>query len=58
MEDLIDLIATDSAPSDISDKVKELLYTKASERIEAMKPMAAASVFDMEDQNYTEDQEE
>lgn len=58
MEDLIDLIARDSAPSDISDKVKELLYAKASERIENMKPMAAASVFDMEDQNYTEDQEE
>jgi len=34
MEELIDLIATDSAPSEISNKIKDLLFAKASEKIE------------------------
>jgi len=45
MEEIIDLIATDSAPSDISDKVKEILYAKASDRIEASRPTIANSIF-------------
>ena len=34
MEDVIDLIATDASPSDVSDKMKEILYAKAAERID------------------------
>lgn len=45
MEEIIDLIATDSSPSDISDKIKEVLFTKASERIEGTKPLVASSLF-------------
>lgn len=56
MEDLIDLIATDSAPSDISDKIKELLYMKASDRVDYMKPVAASSIFNSGEET-TEDQE-
>ena len=33
MEDLVDLIATDASASDISDKIKERLYAKASEYV-------------------------
>ena len=57
MEDLIDLIATDSTPSEISDKIKELLYMKASERVDAVKPMAADSLFGNDGVETTEDQE-
>lgn len=57
MEDLIDLIATDSAPSDISDKIKELLYVKASDRVDYMKPVAASSLFNVGEVETTEDQE-
>ena len=45
MEEVIDLIATDAAPSDISDKIKSLLFAKAAERIEVAKPIVAASMF-------------
>ncbi len=46
MEDLIDLITTDdSSASDVSDRIKEILYTKSSERIEGLRPEVAASMF-------------
>ena len=55
MEELIDLIATDSAASDVSDKIKEILYTKASDRVDSARPYVAASMFG--DEDNTEDQE-
>ena len=45
MEEIIDLIATDSSPSDISNKIKEVLFSKAAERIEATKPAVASELF-------------
>tara|TARA_B100000287_G_C20183195_1_gene603014 strand:+ start:228 stop:413 length:186 start_codon:yes stop_codon:yes gene_type:complete len=45
MEDIVDLIATDSSASDISDKIKDMLYAKSAERIEGMKPDIASTVF-------------
>ena len=46
MEDLVDLIATDASSSEVSDKLKDILYAKSAERIEALKPVVANSVFD------------
>ena len=45
MDDLLDMIATDESPSQISDKIKELLFTKSAEKINAFKPEVAASMF-------------
>jgi len=45
MEDVIDLIATDSAASDITDRIKEVLYGKAGEKIEGLRPEVANSMF-------------
>lgn len=45
MDTIVDMIVSDASPSEISDKIKEVLYTKAAERIEGMKPYVAASVF-------------
>lgn len=55
MEELIDLIATDGAPSDISDGIKQLLYTKAAERVDYARPEIASLIFN--DQNNTGDGE-
>lgn len=59
MEELIDLIAIDGAPSDVSDKIKELIYAKAADRIDSFKPEIAAMMFgdEISDEDYTEDQE-
>ena len=46
MEELVDLIATDASPSDVSDKIKDALMAKAAARIDAFKPEVASTVFD------------
>ena len=48
MVDLVDLIATDASASDISDKIKERLYAKASEYVDAARPVVGADLFDDE----------
>lgn len=50
MEELIDLIATDGASSDISDKIKELLYAKSADRINSARPEIASLMFGNENQ--------
>jgi hypothetical protein len=49
MDDLMDMIAADESPSQISDKIKELLFTKAAGRVDEFKPLVANSMFDAED---------
>jgi hypothetical protein len=61
MEEVIDLIATDSSASEISDKLKDLLFTKAAERVDALRPGVSNSLFDgeSEEENIeTEPQQE
>ena len=48
MEELVDLIATDASPSDVSDKIKDALMAKAAARIDAFKPEVASTVCDGE----------
>ena len=48
MDDLMDMLATDQSASEISDKIKEILFTKSAEKIDAAKPDAAASLFGQE----------
>lgn len=56
MEELIDMIATDSSASDISNKIKELLFNKSAERIETMRPTASAALFGI-NQDQSEEEE-
>jgi len=47
MEDLIDLMVTkDASASDVSDKIKDVLFNKSAERIDTFKPEVATSMFD------------
>ena len=57
MEELIDLIATDAAASDIRDKIHDVLYSKAAERIDIAKPYVASSMFGEAENEESEDQE-
>jgi hypothetical protein len=63
MDNVIDLIATDAKPSEVSDAIKAVLYAKAAERVDAARPIVASSMFDGEeyedevDQESQEDQE-
>ena len=43
--DLIDMIAKNESPSDIHSKIKDILYAKSSENIDAVKPAVTSSLF-------------
>ena len=45
MDELLDMIIGDESPSQVSDKIKDLLFSKASERIDSYRPIAASSLF-------------
>jgi len=53
----MDAMATDESPSQISDKIKEILFNKSAERIDAFKNDVANGVFgdvDLEDETVDE----
>lgn len=45
MEELMDMIAADESPSGITDKIKEILYAKAADKIDGHKPEVANAMF-------------
>jgi hypothetical protein len=45
MDDLMDMIASDESPSQISDKIKDILYKKAAEKINDFRPVVSSSLF-------------
>jgi hypothetical protein len=53
MDDLMDMIIADESPSQISDKIKDILFSKSAEKIDAFRPTVASSLF-----GETEEQEE
>ena len=57
MEEIVNLIAADEAASDISDKIKDVLYPKAAQRVDNHKPTVASSMFADTEQPSSEDQE-
>ena len=51
----MDMIVADESPSDISDKIKEVLYTKSSaEKVDNTRPNVALSMFDTEQETEVE----
>lgn len=46
MDELLDMIATDASAADISDSIKDTLYTKSAERINSQRKDVAAAMFD------------
>ena len=51
MEDLLDMIIGDESASNISDKIKELIYNKSAEKIKAIRPPVSNSMFNSEDED-------
>ena len=59
MPNIIDLIAQDSKASDISSEIKDNLYAKAAEKIEALRGGVSNAMFDepqVEDEVETENE--
>ena len=58
MEDVIDLIAKNGSASDVSSKMKDLLYTKSAEKVEALRPGFSGAMFDQSTEVETEPEQE
>tara|TARA_R100000808_G_scaffold14827_1_gene34831 strand:- start:853 stop:1131 length:279 start_codon:yes stop_codon:yes gene_type:complete len=57
--DLMDMIIGDESPSQISDKMKEILFAKSAEKVETARPVVANSLFgDQEVEDEIDDDEE
>ena len=50
MDELMDMMVDDASASQISDKIKDLLYAKSAERVDSYKKVAADSLFGSEDE--------
>lgn len=53
MDDLLDMIISDESPSQLSDKIKDILFAKSAERVDGYRSDVATSMFDI----ATEDDE-
>ena len=59
MDELMDMMATDESPSQISAKIKDMLFQKSAERVDAFKTDVANGVFgdvDLEDEDLEDDE--
>ena len=45
---VLDMIATDAKPAEITDTLKSMIYAKAGAKVDGMKQYAAASLFGQE----------
>ena len=43
--ELMDMIIDDDSPSNISDKIKDILFTKSADKVDAFRPDVAADTF-------------
>lgn len=48
------MFANDESPTEISDAIKAMLFTKSAERIDAVKPYVAADMFGLSDSSDEE----
>ena len=57
-DELMDMIINDESPSQISDKMKDLLFAKSAEKVETARPVVANSLFgDQEVDDEIDDEE-
>ena len=55
------LVGAESSPTEVSDKIKEILYARSSSKIDAIRPDIGASIFgedELEDEVESEEDEE
>jgi len=46
MDELMSLLVKDESPSEVSDAIKDQLFSRTAERIQNVRPQVAASIFD------------
>ena len=54
----MDMMAADASASDVSDKIKEILYAKTAEKVDAARPLVGAELFGDEIPEVSEEESE
>ena len=54
----MDMMAADASASDVSDKIKEILYAKTAEKVDAARPLVGAELFGDEIPEVSEEEPE
>ena len=54
----MDMMVSDESPSQVSDKIKGILFDKAAQRIDAFRPLVANGVFGEDEIEVESDDEE
>lgn len=55
--ELVDMIVSDAKSSDISDYIKNILYTKSSEKVDELRPTASAGLFGQSEEEIEGDED-
>ena len=50
----MDMIIADESPSNISDKIKEILFAKAADRVDELRPQVANEFFGQSEESEEE----
>ena len=58
MEELLTMFANDESPTEISDAIKAMLFTKSAERIDSFRSDVSGSMFGLEDSEVEEIEDE
>tara|TARA_Y100001938_G_scaffold24816_1_gene32799 strand:+ start:152 stop:376 length:225 start_codon:yes stop_codon:yes gene_type:complete len=53
--EIMDMIIADESPAAVSDKIKDILFAKSAERVDAARPDVAASTFDSPEEEAPEE---
>jgi len=56
MDELLDMIIGDESPSQISDKIKDILFSKSAEKIDAFRPNVASNLFGENEEESVEEE--
>ena len=46
MDELMSLLVKDESPSEVSDAIKDQLFSRTAEKLQGIRPQVAASIFD------------
>jgi len=49
MDELLDMIIADESPSSVASNIKDMLFVKATERVDSMRSPVSSSMFDSTD---------
>ena len=58
MDELLDMMVTDESPSQISDKIKDMLYSKSASRVDGYKSSVGNALFNGQPEEVSDDQVE